>query len=137
MSASVRYNVTNGSGNDYDIVEMTGSWSEGTATWDNSNTLFGSTSLGTLTGRGNSVTGSEAVALNSTGVALVQDWVDGSKTNNGFGFTDLADASTDGKEFSDSEVAAVEDRPMLRVVYDTTVAGGSPRHTLSLLGVGI
>ncbi len=77
-SASITINLTNNSSGDYNFLEQTGAWTEGTVTWNDFN--FGGTVLGTIPAF---ASGNTTINLNASGVALVQAWVDGSTPNDG------------------------------------------------------
>ncbi len=122
------YNVTNITANTYNIYRSLRAWTEGGATWNtydgtnswgtvgglNATSDYNSTSLGTV---GVNSLGLATTTLNASGITLVQGWVDGSITNNGF--TLHQSASTDSVQFDSSEGLTTALRPALVVTYST------------------
>ncbi len=114
QSASISLNVYNGSSGDFEFYEALTNWDEATTDWTDFDEAseVGSTLLGTLN---SGPTGFNTYALNLDGVQLIQDWVDGTKTNNGF---ILQTAGTnDGIRFHSREVTGFSNRPLLSVTY--------------------
>ncbi len=119
QSASISLNVYNGSSGDFEFYEALTNWDEATTDWTDFDEAseVGSTLLGTLN---SGPTGFNTYALNLDGVQLIQDWVDGTKTNNGF---ILQTAGTnDGIRFHSREVTGFSNRPLLSVTFN--VPGG-------------
>lgn len=125
-SASITINVVDGSTDTYELYEMKRNWSESSANWNqyasgtnwstagaNGSTDRGTTVLGSITASG---TGAYTINLNSSGIALVQSWVNNPSANYGFIITD--GANSNGVDFSSSEAATVSQRPKLTVTYN-------------------
>jgi tartrate-resistant acid phosphatase type 5 len=124
-AASITFNVTDVSSQTYQIYQVKRAWTEGGATWnayaagsawqtagaDGANDR-GATSLGGVTG---SAAGSLSVALNASGIALVQDWINGTTANQGIII--LNASNTNGLDLSSSEAATVSQRPKLTLTY--------------------
>ncbi len=115
-SASIVFNFTNSSSGTYSLFEQTGAWSEATVAWNDMSA--GSTALGTVATGSFGIT---TINLNSTGIDLVQDWVDGSVSNNGIIIK--TDGTNDGIAADSSEGGIISSRPKLIINYDN--AGGS------------
>lgn len=120
----------------YEIYEVLRNWTEMGATWetydgtnnwgtagaqntasDRNTTVFG-TLQDDVAGSGNTF----VIELNSDGIDLVQDWVDGTKSNYGFivqNYTPL-----DGGDFYSREQGTVAYRPKLTIAY----TGGTSWH---------
>jgi len=131
-SASIAIRVSDRTPHVYRIYEMRRPWQEYRASWkqyaagapwgapgasgpgDRGNTV-----LGTLTA---ARTGSYTFALNANGVALVQDWVNGAKPNNGLILSN--GKATNGMDIRSSNAAAAQQRPALRVTYSVPAGGG-------------
>jgi hypothetical protein len=90
QSASITLTAFNNTSDIYEVYEMKRDWVESQATWNeyasgnNWQTSGaqgandrGTTVLGTITGG----TGAKTINLNSSGIALIQSWVDNSSTN--------------------------------------------------------
>jgi hypothetical protein len=123
--ASLTFNVSNVSSQSFEVHQVKRNWTESGATWINyasgvawgtagasASTDRGTTVLGAITG---SATGSYTITLNSSGVALVQGWVNRSIANQGVIIMDAANA--DGLVVSSSEATTVATRPKLTVTY--------------------
>ena len=139
-AASITLNVTAASGNVYYLYDMIRTWVEGTNTTGasssssaNWNTYNGTTSWGTIgarnttSDRNNSnlwdatntsynATGSKTVPLNSSGVAVLNGWLDTPGSN--YGVTiQRYDVGDDALIFSSSEAATQANRPKLNIHY--------------------
>lgn len=124
-AASVTFNVTDVSTQAYQIYQLKRAWTETGSTWnafssgnawqtagaDGANDRT-TVSLGAVTG---SALGSLTVSLNAAGIALVQGWVNGSVSNQGF--IVLNAANTNGLDLSSSEASTASLRPKLTVTY--------------------
>jgi len=111
--ASVTLQVFNRSSGTYKLYALTTAWSEGSVTYSGLDPL---NNMGVEIGSFNpSSTGSKQVTLNAAGIALVQDWIDGSAANHGFIIMDAS--STDGLDMRSSEYGTISQRPMLSVTY--------------------
>jgi PKD repeat protein len=133
-SAAITLNVVNTSAGTYELYEARRGWDEGAATWNQAATGTpwqvagaaggldrGSQTLGVVSA---SALGGHTLALNAAGVGVIQDWVDGARSN--FGFI-LANAqTTDGADFDASETTAPTLRPKLTVVYEPPVGNQPP-----------
>lgn len=107
----------------YAIHALKRSWSEGTATWltpwtaagaqdstDSDSARLGLMPFDTLPNI------AVEVPLNNAGREVVQGWVDGSLSNDGF-LIDAEPGSDNGLDISSDENSTVSRRPKLRVVY--------------------
>lgn len=125
-SASITVNVVDASTNTYELYEMKRSWSESSVNWNqyasganwaaagaNGSTDRGTTVLGSIMA---SATGTYTINLNSSGIALVQSWVNNPSANNGFIITD--GANSNGVDLSSSEASTASQRPRLTVTYN-------------------
>ncbi|MCH7764361.1 MAG: VCBS repeat-containing protein, partial [Candidatus Marinimicrobia bacterium] len=128
QSASITFTVFSSTGDVYEVYEMKRDWVESQATWNEyaSGSSWetggaqgsldrGTTVLGTITGS----TGSQTINLNSSGIALVQSWVDNPSSNFGITIQDYAGAS-DGMDFYSSEYATASWRPTFTVQYGSS-----------------
>ena len=110
-------------GNPYESCEVTASWSESTVTWTSLASNWNTTSLGTCNTPDSAGTRATST-LNATGIALVQDWIDGVTTNNGFILIDTAGTpSTDGATIDSTASATAANYPRLLILYETASAG--------------
>lgn len=95
-SATLDLVQDNGSPGPVNITDVSGSWSETTATWSNSHDIYGETSFGsTNTG----TTAGEAlprIQLNASGINRIQSWVTTPAENHGFGITTTHDGGDPG-----------------------------------------
>lgn len=111
-AASVTLQVSDPSTGTYNLRGMNLAWTEGGATWTNTNPPANQGSvIGSVVPSAN---GSYTITLNSAGLALVQGWVNGS-ANNGLMVIDTG--STNGVDFRSSEYATQAQRPKLSVTY--------------------
>jgi len=124
------YNVTDNSGTStYSVYRSLKPWTENGATWNtydgtnawgaigslDSTTDYNSTALGTIS---KSTTGFGTSTLNSSGIATVQGWIDGSFLNNGFMVTKTTGADIDGFVFASKDSLTAANRPALVVTYN-------------------
>jgi hypothetical protein len=133
-AASLVVNATD-AGHSYQIYEMKRNWTETGATWaqyaagaawqaagaSGANDR-GTASLGSFGG----ASGVRTFALNATGVALVQRWLDTPGTN--FGVIVQEYSMSDGFDFNSREVTTAANRPKLVVTY-TPLGGATPTPT--------
>ncbi len=115
-SASISLNLTNISSGPYNLFQvLTNSWTEGTVTWNSfggATANVGSTVIGIIsTGQ----FGENIINLNSSGINMVQGWVDGSIPNNGIVIK--TGGTNDGIDFNSSEASS--GRPKLSITYTT------------------
>lgn len=114
----VKNNNVTGSVN---LVAATTSWIEsgtGGATWANMNANLGATSFGSADAL---ASGTTTIALNSTGRTALQNWVNGSSTNHGFGLkTTNAGGPSNFIEFHTKENGTSGNHPKLAISYTTT-----------------
>ncbi|MFM8266794.1 MAG: DNRLRE domain-containing protein [Ilumatobacteraceae bacterium] len=123
VGASIRLNVTDPSAGVYSAHEVLRTWDEATATWQQASTGVPWASAGAsgAADRGAAIgtlaapsLGTSYLTLGSAGVATVQAWIDGTRTNNGLL---LAGTSvTDGVDLSSSEASTATLRPALVLV---------------------
>jgi hypothetical protein len=124
-SVEITLNVSNSSSESYEFYEINRNWTENEATWNSYATdldweipgAYGSgdrdsTILGTITP---SSSGLNTISLNTTGVAVVQTWINNPSSNHGF---ILADSNnTNGADFSSRETSTISNRPMITLHY--------------------
>jgi hypothetical protein len=127
-SASITLRLSSGTNHEYEIYELLQSWNEAQTTWSQSASGSswgaagaqqggidrGTTVLGTIT---SSSTGFVTIALNSAGIAVVQNWITDPTSNHGFVIQDYANSTSDGFTMSSSEHSTVSYRPRLTVAY--------------------
>ncbi|MCW1925015.1 DNRLRE domain-containing protein [Luteolibacter arcticus] len=127
-AASITVNVTDVTTEAYEIYALRRNWTPSQATWNiaasganwgtpgasNTSTDRESTVLGTMS---SSTTGLKTFALNASGVAKVQSWVNSPSSNHGFIIMDYVNNSN-GLDFSSSEDTAAANRPKLTVTYE-------------------
>lgn len=127
-AAELRLHVIEDSSETYPLYEVLRPWTEdgaGWFSWDGTN-AWASPGAEGAADRGDVVlatigpvsAGPVTVPLNAEGVARVQQWVDGSRPNNGFIFQDYS--RTDELSIADRETTEVTDRPALVVTYVST-----------------
>ena len=131
-AATVTFTVSDASSQSYVLYELLRDWQEGEATWQQWSSgnawqtagALGAADQGNLVlGQLNaSVSGPTSVPLNADGVAVVQDWVDGSATN--YGFHLVENGATNGLDLRSSEYGTAGDRPKLTVTYSLPTGGG-------------
>jgi hypothetical protein len=125
QTVTITFNVTNKSANSYQVYELKRPWVENQATWNvyatgsnwsvpgaQGSSDRGSTVLGTVTA---SALGSYTLTLNSSGVALVQSWVNTPSTNNGIIIANAT--NTDNLVLSSRSATTPAKRPKLTVTY--------------------
>ena len=121
--ATIQLNVFNQSSGTYNIFTGSNNWDENTATW---NSVGGnaqqSTSIGSFSPGS---TGTYTILLSSSGLAAVQNWIQGS-TNNGVIIS--SGGTTDGIDFSDRETGP---SPKLIVTYNEDQCGSGSNNTPS------
>jgi len=133
QSARIVLSVTNPSTQVYELYRVYRYWSESQVTWNQSQTgtawqVAGADGSGD---RGQSVrgavtagaTGSVTIVLNSSGVSMVQAWVNDPGSN--FGVILLDAANTDGLAFASKEAATASQRSRLEVTYTAPAVAGS------------
>ncbi|MEQ1529775.1 MAG: DNRLRE domain-containing protein [Methylococcales bacterium] len=119
------FNNVNTSVNSYEIYEMKQPWQERQATWRSYATgkvwnvagAIGALDKGTtILGALNGITsGQLSVSLNSSGIALVQSWVNNAGLNRGFVIMDYLAA--DNLVVNAKEISSAAQRPKLTVTY--------------------
>ncbi len=120
--AKIDFEIYDGSAGTYDLFEMQETWDEATLNWNNLNTAnIGSTSLA---GIPSTTPGPIEIVLNSTGLNVLQDWIDGTATN--YGFAIRSAGTYDGITFNSSEKSIVDTRPRLTVRYNTQAQQVAP-----------
>ncbi len=125
QTATITVFVTNRSAQSYQVFQLKRPWVEDQASWNlyatgskwsvpgaKGSTDRGSTVLGTLTA---SALGSYTLMLNSSGVALVQSWVNAPSSNNGLIIANTT--SSDDLIFSSRSTSTRANRPRLTVTY--------------------
>ncbi len=136
-SATIQLNVTNTSSQPYELYVMQRAWDELSATWNQASSGNswatagalgaadrGSTAVGTITA---STLGLRQIALNVSGIAAVQAWIDSPSSNRGLIIQDYGNSS--GVDISSSEASAAALRPKLVVTYRPG-SGGSGSSAL-------
>ena len=125
IDASIRFRAVDPSVSAYRAYPVLRSWTEAGATWRNATTTSlwaipgaigatdrGSTPVGTIAAPS---LGTVTLALDGTGVALVQGWVNGTTPNRGL---IIAPADqTDGVDLASSEATTGTSRPTLVITY--------------------
>lgn len=122
QSASITLRNINESNNTYNIYEMRRQWTESQVTWQNAATgtawatagAMGAADRGAIVGTVTGPVGTVTISLNSAGVALVQQWVNGG-TNAGVVIAHAT--NTNGIDFASSEDATPANRPKLAITY--------------------
>jgi hypothetical protein len=124
-SASITIQVSSASPDAYPIYPLLSAWSAGSATWNRaaSGVSWQAPGASGINDRGSTPVGSISAAqpgtitmpLNSTGIALVQNWID--QPANNYGLIIAHPAWVNGLAFSSSEAAALSSRPKLVVTY--------------------
>lgn len=111
----VQNNTVSGSINIYDA---TGTWTEGEATWNNSNNLFGGTIYGTANLPGTAGGAVLGISLNASGLSRVQNWVNTPSGNHGFGITATNSGNSQNwMSLRSREHATSAHHPRLNVTY--------------------
>ncbi len=128
-SATMTFDVRNGSPDEYEIYGLLRNWVENEATWnraevgqnwqspgavgplDRSINVIGSISTTTE--------GLRTITLNAAGVALVQSWVDDPQNNYGVAIQDFSDGG-DRMTLSSREITTAARRPRLSIQYVDT-----------------
>ncbi len=130
-AAEITFFNSNLSDNEFEIYEVKKDWIASEATWNiaktgqnweiagaKGTTDVGNTVLGTINMVNNWNT--QTYALNSNAVELIQNWIDGSKTNNGFIIQDYG--STTWGQFKKEGDTDANKRPKLTITYVATEA---------------
>ncbi len=111
QSASVIFTIFNLSSGEFHLLENSGTWSENSVTWNNYNANISSTVLGTIPA---GIFGEYSVSLNGAGINLVQNWVNGTISNNGIGVKQV-NSNNDSIAFHSRESS--EGQPKFEVTY--------------------
>jgi VCBS repeat-containing protein len=129
QSASINLFVTNNTTATYQLYELLRTWTEAGATW---NQFAAGTNWGTAgaqqigVDRAAAVIGSltapstnqfVTINLNSTGIALVQKWINTPSTNHGVTIQNYVTTTADGVGFDSSEAPTIANRPKLSITY--------------------
>ncbi len=112
QTVEVTLNLVNVSSGTYNLFEAKVPWTEGGVNWNtfSAPSAVGTDVLGTITP---GVFGDNVITLNSTGITLVQNWINGNSLNNGF---IIRDSNTnDGIFINTSEAASGQ--PKIKVTY--------------------
>ncbi len=119
----ITFNYTDASSGDYNIYSQNTAWTEGSVSWGDMNQ--GATLLGVIPSFTFDV---GPIELNPDGVALVQDWVDGSVPNNGLIIRTAG--SNNGIQMESSESSGF--RPKLDIIFvdDSTPGPGLNKNNL-------
>ncbi len=130
LGASITMNVTNQSSGTYVLYQVKRDWSEAGASWNEfapgqawevagaqGVNDRGTTPLGNVSFGG---TGVRTANLNAAGMALLQEWLDGTTPNYGFILGDTT--PTDGLDVSSGETGSPTSRPKLSISYVTPTA---------------
>ena len=125
-NATLTFNVTNVTQHVYELYALKRAWSESTTTWGKADAAVNWQSAGAkgandrdtivLGSLNSSATGPKTIALNSSGIAKVQSWVNSPSTNFGFILQDYT--VSDSIILSSSEAAAVSQRPVITITYE-------------------
>ena len=111
-TASINFYIVEDSNFEYPIYALLSPWDENSATYNNTEVMRGE-QIGTITGRQKNQW--TQIALNSIGLALVQQWIQKPESNLGFVIGD-SDA-TDGLDIACSERNNKGQRPTLTIAY--------------------
>lgn len=143
QSAELTFNIFDVSGNAYQIYEAKTGWTENQASWNeaangipwqiagaNGSNDVGNQVLGTVSAGS---TGSLTVALNTNGIAMVQNWVNNPGQNHGIIVTN--NSASNGADWDSSEVSTATNRPKLSINYSLGVPDTSPPTTPTNLQV--
>ena len=112
-SAILTLQVHNRTSNVYNFWSMLQSWSESTATWNN--TLPESNRGVKVANFTPSSTGEYQIVLNASGIALVQSWINGAANN---GVTIESGGTRNGIDMRSSEYSSQSQRPKLTITYE-------------------
>ena len=126
-SAAITVQITDESGDTYEVYEMKRDWVESETHWlqyRNGQNWQAQGANGTLD-RGSDVLGrlqaasigATSIALNETAETLIQQWIDNPATNYGVILLDYDDASSNGVDFDSREVDDADRRPKLTFTY--------------------
>ena len=119
-AVDVVFEVFNPSSGAYNLYDSNTSWSESSATW---NSVDPYNTRGAQVGSFSpSSTGNYTISLNSSGIAMVQDWVDGIDDN---GLFIMTGGTSDGIDMRSSEYSSASTRPRLVVTYGANSGGGN------------
>ncbi len=111
---SITFNYTDASSGPYNIYAQNIAWSEGTVNWNDLNSDVNP--LGTIP---SFTFGTTAIALNASGIALVQGWIDGTFPNNGFAIR--TGGTNNGIDMDSKESTGTP--PTLEVTYTVPPSG--------------
>jgi hypothetical protein len=124
-AATITLQVENPSGNLYPAYQVLRDWYEVEATWQDyaSGVAWNVPGASGLADRGATVVaevagaaaGSVEVPLNEAGLAMVQDWLDGSAAN--YGIIIASPSNGDGLDLSSREATAANAHPRLAITY--------------------
>jgi hypothetical protein len=127
QSVDITVNVSNKSEDSYEFYELKHPWIEGEATWNefSSGQSWHVAGADDFEDRGPAVLGAIAdtseglstISLDSTGIAVVESWVNNPASNHGFIILDYT-STNDGLIFSSRENRTISKRPKLTVTYD-------------------
>ncbi len=118
-----------GSTRTYDIHRVSGSWTEGSVTWNNQPTVESTVS-------GSQTTPASAGCMTWSIVDEIQDWVVG-YTKTGLRVNDSVEGgSNNDSDFRSKENSVAGERPNLRVVYRTCLDVTAPAVPAGLTAVG-
>lgn len=131
-SASISLGISDPSFDDYPVWQVLKEWEESLVTWNS--TGFSDWNSGGAQGVGDSAftqlgvvapisTGEYVLNLNSSGIQLVQDWVDGVTPNYGFLISSVI--SSDGVDIFSSESSGVSNRPSFSVTFENDLTASN------------
>jgi hypothetical protein len=125
VSVTLKFNINTPTTQKYEIYRLLKNWSETEATWNRATSLIpwqiggangaldrGTTVLGYLSA---SASGQVSIKLNSSGIAVVQDWINNPSSN--FGLVIYDTSNRIGLVFSSSEATTLSNRPLLEISY--------------------
>ncbi|MGR9105799.1 MAG: DNRLRE domain-containing protein, partial [Gammaproteobacteria bacterium] len=119
--AQIEFEVFGVSADAYDLYAGNIGWTEGSATWN---------SVDPYSNRGArvasfvpSTSGKHTITLNTAGLTMVQNWIDGP---NNHGVFVMTGGTSDGLDMRSSEYATVDLRPRLLVTYTSAASGNLP-----------
>ncbi|MCP4265962.1 MAG: DNRLRE domain-containing protein [Candidatus Brocadiaceae bacterium] len=134
LSASITFQVFNYSNNSYELYQTLLDWDEYQSTWNQAETgnswqIAGAQGavdrsaieLGSIIATSN---GSYTIPLNTAGLAVIQDWINGASPN--YGFVIANSISSDGIDIRSSEYSNSAQRPRLTIVYSPDTTDNEP-----------
>jgi hypothetical protein len=132
LGASITVNVTD-PGSSFPVYALKRDWNEAEVSWNraSASAAWGQAGASATTDRDaaplattGAGTGKQTYAFNAAGVAIVQQWIAGTRANYGVAIADTT--LTDGLDFNSRESAVVDNRPRLTISYVLPASGPLP-----------